>query len=124
MPMTNAAAQFIAWRLGSSLSDMYIGAVAVGSGSGTALITNTTLVNEHTRHVITGSPNFETNRKVTFQGDFNATELSGTQILEFGLFQSGTYNTGSVWFREAFGSIVMDGTIELQTLATLDVLPG
>src|SRR3990167_5721554 len=122
MVFTNAGCQFVTWRLGSSLPNTFIGAIAVGSGSGTALVTNVILVNEFNRTIITGSPDFTTSRKVLFQGDFGAATLSGTQILEFGLFTSGPANIGSVWQREGFGSIVTDGTIELQIQSTLEVL--
>ena len=77
------------------------------------------------RNAITGSPNFATVRKVQFQADFNPVEMSGIHLTEFGLFATGLAAlTGSVWFREAFGSIVFDGTNELQTLVTLEALAG
>jgi len=124
MAFTNFGAQAIAWRLGSSLPNEYISAIGIGSGSGTATVSNTTLVAEHTRTMITGSPDFTTARKVTFQADFNSVQMSGLILTEFGLFTSGPVNTGSCWQREAFGSVLFDGTNELQIVTTLEVLPG
>ena len=124
MVFTNYGAQALIWRLGSALGSVYVDTFAVGSGSGTALIGNTTLVNEFSRIQITGSPDFTTARKVTFTADFASTTLSGTQILEFGLFQSGPANIGSTWQREGFGSIVFDGTSELQIISTIEAIPG
>ena len=61
---------------------------------------------------------------VTFTADFASTQLSGTQISEFGLFTSGGNLIGSTWQREAFGSIVFDGTNELQIVSALHIMPG
>ena len=124
MGFTNIGAQQLAWALGSNISNNFIQAIAIGSGSGTVSVTNATLVAEHTRTIQTGSPNFTTARKVSFQGDFNSLVMSGLTLFEFGLFASGTLNTGSIWQREAFGSVIFDGTQELQVTTTLEVLPG
>src|SRR3990167_8822468 len=122
--MTNYSAQALTWALGSNLPNNYIQYFAVGSGSGTAVVTNTTLAGETgSRVLITGSPDFTTSRKVTFQGDFNTIQMSGIQLTEFGLFASGASQTGSVWQREAFSSITFDGTNELQVITTLEVIP-
>jgi len=126
MVFTNYGKQAIAWAIGSDLNtatfDNFIGYVNIGSGSGTVLNTNVTLVEERDRNPITGSPNFDTVRKVQFQGDFNSVEMSGIDLTEFGLIGSGTGITGSVWQREAFGSIVFDGTNELQILSTIEII--
>ena len=124
-PVTNFGAQALAWRMGSPLNNLWISQLAMGSGSGTALVTNVTLVSERDRNEITGSPDFSTARKVIFTGDFNSVEMSGTQLREFGLFTTGLgANVGSSWLREAFGSIIFDGTNELQVQATIDLIPG
>lgn len=119
MPFTEAGQQFVIWRLGSSLPDMYISSIGVGEGSGTATSSDTTLVSETVRNMITGSPDFSSGLQVTFQGDFNSVQMSGTNFSEFGLFQSGTTGNGSVWLREGFGSIVFDGTNEVQIKSTI-----
>ena len=110
--------------LGSSLPNLRIQSIGIGAGSGTAKVTDSTLITEHTRVIQTGSPNFAVSRKVQFQGDFNSVTMSGLTLTEFGLFASGAVNTGSSQFREAFGSIIFDGTAELQILTTLEVVPG
>ena len=124
MPFTNAGTQFAIYRIGSALNNMYIGAFAVGSGSGTALVSNVTLVREAARNMITGSPDFDTARKVTFNGDFSSTTMSGIPFTEFGLFTSGALSIGSTWLRESFGSIIFDGTNELTLSATIEGIPG
>lgn len=124
MVFTNDGAQFVAWRLGSSLPNLFISSIGIGSGSGTALVTNHTLVAETQRTVLTGSPNFSEARKVGFQADFTSVQMSGLAFTEFGLFASGAVGTGSVWQREAFGSVVFDGTLELQIYAVDEVIPS
>jgi len=124
MGFTNYGAQALAWSLGSDISNNFIQSIGIGSGSGATGVTNVTLQAEHTRTVQTGSPDFTTARKASFQGDFNSVVMSGLILTEFGLFASGAVNTGSTWQREAFGSVVFDGTNELQISTTLEVLPG
>ena len=122
---TNFGAQSVAWALGSVISNNYIQAFAIGSGSGTALSTNVTLANESgVRVSLTGSPDFSSARKVTFQGDYNATQISGLLMTEFGLFNTTTQNSGSIWQREAFNAVTFDGTNELQLITTLEVVPS
>ena len=125
MPFTNAGAQQIAWALGSNLSNNYIQYFAVGIGSATAGVGNVTMVTETgARSVLTGSPNFATARKVGFQFDFNSVEMSGIRLFEFGFLGSATGSTGSIWQIERIGSIVFDGTSELQITNTIEVLRG
>lgn len=122
MPFTDKGAEIVAFRLGSA-TPSFISAIGIGSGSGTAKVTDTVLLSEHTRTVITGSPDFGTAKKVQFQADFAASTMSGLTLTEFGLFISGPVGIGSAWQREAFGSVVFDGTSELQVLSTLEVIP-
>lgn len=124
MVFTNFGRQAVAWRLGSSLPNLYIQHIGIGSGSGTVSVIDTTLVNEVNRVSITGSPNFTEVRKATFQADFNSVQMSGIHLTEFGLIDvaSGTGFTGSMWQREGFGSVVFDGTNELQITSSLQVL--
>ena len=123
MVFTSVGKQFVAWSLGSDVGN-YINHIGIGDGSGTALESNVTLVSERNRTQITGSPNFTTAQKVSFQADFNSVQMSGISLTEIGLFNqaSGTGFPGSVWLREAFGSVVFDGGNELQILTTLEVL--
>lgn len=124
MVITNFGRQAVAWRLGSSLPDLYIQHIGIGTGSAEVLVTDTTLVNEVNRTSITGSPDFSENFKVGFQGDFSATQMSGLNLTEISLTDtaSGTGFTGSVWQREGFGSVNFDGTNELQVLSVLEVI--
>ena len=121
MPFTDVGKQFVSLRIGSSLPEMYISCVAVGAGSGTAVSGDTTLINETVRNMITGDPDFDVARHITFQGDFNSVQMSGTAFSEFGLFTSGVLGVGSCWQREAIGSVVFDGTNELQVSTDLQV---
>ena len=124
MVFTNDGKQFVAWNLGSDLSTLYIQHVGIGSGSGTASVSDSVLLSEVDRSTITGSPDFTTVRKAQFQADFNSVQMSGIHLTEFGLFDvaSGTSQAGSTWQRESFGSVVFDGSNELQIITTLEVL--
>ena len=123
MPITNYGAQAIAWQIGSNLPNNYIQYAAIGSGSGTFAYTQTTLLNERDRNPITGSPDFTVSKKVTFQFDFNSVEMSGTNLTEFGFTGvAGPGSTGSMWHIERIGSIVFDGTNELEIINSIEVI--
>ena len=125
MVFTNYGTQALAWQLGSNLTNNYISYFAIGSGSGTALVTNVTLANETgTRVAITGSPDFTAARIVTFVGDYAANQISGLQLTEFGLFHSGAVLEGSTWLRESFTAVSFDGSVELSLSAAIQLLPG
>lgn len=122
MPFTDVGRKLNTFSLGSDVN-LFIAHMGIGSGSGTAAVANTALLNEVNRTDITGSPNFQTTQKVSFQADFNGTQMSGIHLTEFGLFNTGSNpdRSGSAWLRESFGSIVFDGTLELQILTDLEV---
>ena len=122
MVFTNYGRQAVAWALGSDISNNYISYMAIGSGSGTPLVSQTTLINEANRVEITGSPDFGTSLKVGFQADWNSVTMSGINLREFGVLASGVVLTGSIWQRESFPNIVFDGTNELQVVTTLEVI--
>jgi hypothetical protein len=119
---TDYGKEAVAWAIGSDISNNHIQTMAIGIGSATVTASDVSLVNEQDREMITGSPDFTTAKKITFQGDFNSVQMSGLDLMEFGLFASGTDNIGSCWQREGFGSIVFDGTNELQILSTIEVI--
>ena len=119
MVFTNFGRQATIWRIGSDV-DEYIQSIGIGDGSGTANTTNTILVNETNRVIITGNPDFSSNFKVTFQGDLNSIQMSGTNLTEFAFFTSGAADVGSTWLREGFGSIAFDGSNELQIIGTIE----
>ena len=124
MVVTNSARQFVTYLLGSEMSDLYIKAIGVGTGSSTPSVSDTTLLTEANRTDITGTPDFTTNRAVSFQADLNSVQMSGIALSEFGLFHTGSTTgfTGSIWQREVFGSLAFDGTNELQIVSTIEVL--
>ena len=120
--LTNWCKQAITHSIGSEMTNNYISYCNIGSGSGAVLATDVTLVGEASRVLITGSPDFTEVRKVGFQADFNSVQMSGITLTEFGFLPSGPALVGSIWQREGFGSIVFDGTNELQIVSTLEVL--
>ena len=124
MPITNTGAQFIAFAIGSDISNNFLQYCAIGSGSGTFTAAETVLLHETDRNIQTGSPNFVTARKVGFQFDFNSVELSGLHFTEFGFTPSGPAVVGSQWQIERLGSIVFDGTSELQVTNIIEVVRG
>ncbi len=123
MAFTDTGRKMITIRLGSATPEP-IGFIGIGSGSGTASVSDSTLLNNVNRINLTGSPDFTTDQKVTFQGDLNSIQMSGIDLTEFGLSEtaSGTGFPGSMWLRESFGSIVFDGSNELQVIATVQTL--
>ena len=121
MVFTDDGRQFVTYGLGSDIG-MFINYVGIGSGSGAVSADNHTLIAEVNRVEITGSPDFTGVRTVTFQADFNSVQMSGIHLTEFGLFSAASGAGGSVWLREGFGSLVFDGTNELQITTALQVL--
>jgi hypothetical protein len=87
---------------------------AIGSGSGTVVSTQTTLISPFDRQSVT-STNGSTSYKIEWIGDWNAVELSGNSLREWGMCLSGTGTTGSMWSRTTIPSLLtFDGTIELR----------
>ena len=123
MAFTAAGAEFMALRMGSDVPGLFVQAIAIGSGSGTAAITDKILLAERVRSLITGSPDFSTSQIVEFQGDFNTVQMSGTIFTEFGLFTGSELSTGSLWQRESVAPITFDGTNELQITSAIRVIP-
>ena len=85
--------------------------LAIGSGSGTALVTNTNLVAE-TRSVLFTTRDVTISQEVNYTFDLNSAQMSGTNLREFGIKTSGLANI--VWNRESFNAVNFDGTNELQ----------
>lgn len=123
MAFTAAGAEFVALRMGSDLPGLFVQAIAIGSGSGTAATTDQVLLAERVRSLITGSPDFSTSQSVEFQGDFNTLQMSGTVFQEFGLFTNSGLSVGSLWQRESVAPITFDGTNELQITSAIQVIP-
>lgn len=93
------------------------GYMMIGSGSGTALATQTELLYPSDRQAIT-SVNGSTAYKVKWIGDWNSVEMSGTALQRFqewGMCIAGTGTTGSMWSRTAMPNVItFDGTTELR----------
>lgn len=119
MVVTNWARRIVAYNLAGSGMPVPTYFV-IGSGSGTVATTDTALFNIYDRQVFT-STTTGTVQKVSWQGDWNSVELSGTSISEFGVIPSGTGLTGSIWSHTVFPSIIFDGTNELRIEETWEV---
>lgn len=125
MPFTQFGAQATIWNLGSVLTNNYVQYYGIGIGSSTASISDQKLsIETGLRVAFTGSPDFTTARKVTFQGDYNSVQMSGVQFAEYGLFASGSSGIGSTWFRSSFNPLTFDGTNELTLSVTIEAKPG
>jgi len=116
MPVTNTGKSGLILFLAGSgvIPDV----LAIGSGSGTALITNTNLVAE-TSSVAFTSRDISIPQEITYISDFNSVQMSGTNLREFGIKKSGLANT--VWNRESFNTVNFDGTNELQVEVIFNV---
>src|SRR3990167_11494711 len=105
MVLVNNAKRFLAYRMISGNENLIPTVTAIGSGSGTALVTEVVLVAEvrsGTFTTIDSGTKFE----VSWVSDFSATQMSGLGFREFGLKNG----VGSIWNREAFANVVFDGT--------------
>lgn len=93
--------------------------IAIGSGSGVPLITNTNLVAEVLSAAFTTPPDISVAQSVSYIADFNSVQMSGIVLQEFGIKKSGLANT--VWNREGVIPVTFDGTNELQIQITFNV---
>lgn len=85
----------------------------IGSGSGVALATDTSLQFAVDRQTFTATT-YPANQKITQQGDWNSIEMSGIQLQQFGIVPSGTGVTGSIWSKTSLPALTFDGTNELR----------
>ena len=98
----------------------YPGYMMIGSGSGTAVATQTALIHPEDRQAVTATDG-STAYKVKWTGDWNSVTMSGLQLSEFGVCISGPGTTGSMWSRAGLPSIEFDGTNELRIEETWEV---
>ena len=91
----------------------------IGSGSGTALAADTSLVYPVDGQAFTETT-YPTLQKITQQGDWNSVEMSGIQLRQFGIkIEAGT--TGSLWSKASLPALTFDGTNELRIEETWEV---
>lgn len=92
----------------------------LGTGSSTLSASNTELVDAQDRQLFTETT-YPTSQKVKWQGDWNAVEISGLTLQEFGVIPSGTGVTGSIWSRVVVPSVTFDGSNELRIEETMEI---
>jgi hypothetical protein len=105
---------------GSYITNNYPSYFLIGSGSGITIASQTTLSYATDRQAVT-STNGSTAYKVTWLGDWNSVEMSGTQLKEVGMIISGTGTTGSMWSKTGFAGITFDGTNELRVQESWEI---
>jgi len=98
---------------GSGAIPSYIG---IGTGSSTVSGNQTTLDTETDRNALT-SIDLTVAKDTTYIANYSSTELSGTTMTEFGLFNAAT--AGSMYMREVIGSIAFNGDLECQIQQTM-----
>ena len=85
--------------------------IAIGTGSSTTGSMQTALLTETDRNLLTDRDVSDA-REVVYISDFSSLEMSGTTLREFGLFNAGS--GGIMYERDVIGSVLFDGTNELQ----------
>jgi len=104
-----SGAALIAWT-GVGTPPQWLG---IGSGSGTESITCSGLFNEYSsQRVKYTARNGSTAGQVEWIYDKGSTSLSGLTLTNFGMFSTAT--GGTVWDIHTLGSVVFDGTVEVQ----------
>ena len=87
--------------------------MAIGSGTTAFNVADTQLEGENERNALT-SYDQATNKVVTYIADWSSTEASGLTVGEFGLFNTDTVSTGSIFNREVITPLTFEGDRELQ----------
>jgi len=118
MGLSNTGFERIAVRIGSNIDVPT--SLAIGSGSGTFATTQNTLIAETDRNVAT-TTDFSVLNNITWTANFSSTEMSGTDLKEFGLFSESGADTGSLWNREEFPSVTFDGSNEMELEITYKI---
>ena len=88
---------------------------AIGTGSDTLTAGDTALLTETDRNIFT-NVDLSVAKDATFIADFSSTEISGTAMQEFGLFNAAS--AGSMFNREIVATISFEGDRELQLQTT------
>jgi len=90
--------------------------IAIGTGSTTVTAGQTALNTETDRNAFT-STDLSVVKDVTYTADFSSTEISGTNLAEWGIFNASS--AGSMFVREAIAADLFEGDRELQIQCTL-----
>ena len=85
--------------------------MVIGSGTTAFSDSDTELEKENNRNNLT-SYGFGTPKVVTYIGDFSSTDISGTDVSEFGVINAAT--NGSLFQRQAIDNLSFVGDRELQ----------
>jgi len=117
MVMTNTGKSGISLLVAGETS-LYPRYCGIGSGSGTALITNTALIAEPGSRVDYTTKDFTVQQETTWTYDFNSVRMSGLNLREFGVFDTQVRESGTMYNRESFGAVNFDGNNELQIQVT------
>jgi len=94
---------------------------AIGSGSGTAIATNGSLVAEVGSRQDYSAIDSSIAKEVTWTHDYSSSFMSGMSLKEFGLFDTNVAKSGTMWHREGFAAVTFDGTNELQIQTTYQI---
>ena len=87
--------------------------MSIGSGSGTELVTESGLKNEYiTLRKQYTTLNGSTSQQAINTYNYGATTMSGLTLSEFGTWSDAT--GGNIWDVHRLGSVVFEGTVELQ----------
>ncbi len=93
----------------------------LGTGSSTVSIGNTDLQAESHREDFADTDN-SVQREILYTTDFNSITLSGAAgITELGIKASGTGAADTLFNREYFSSVTVDGTVEIQTQIKFEI---
>lgn len=90
-----------------------IGQILIGTGSSTISSSDTELTTADDRQTAT-QITFPSQKKISWQFDWNSSEISGTILSEFGLITSGGGLTGSLHSINVMPNLTFDGTNELR----------
>ncbi len=92
--------------------------MAIGTGSSVEAIGDTALLTESDRNAFTALDR-STSQEVMWTADFSSTEISGTNLQEFGIFNAGA--GGNLFHRTVIGSITFSGDRELQIQSVIRI---
>jgi len=92
--------------------------MAIGTGSSTETVGQSGLLAETDRNAFTFN-DLSTAQQVTYVADFSSTEISGTNLQEFGILNA--LVNGYLFHRTVIGSITFAGDRELQLQSTIKI---